>query len=75
MDFVLCDNDSVRPLLAIELDDSSHKSDKGQARDAFVDEALRAAGLPLLRIPCKAGYNVQDLAAQIRNAIQAISRA
>lgn len=68
IDFVLCDHDVVRPMLAIELDDSSHGSATRQSRDAFVDEALRTAGLPLLRVPCKAAYNVNELKAQLRAA-------
>lgn len=66
IDFVLCDHDVVRPLLAIELDDSSHERADRQARDGFVDSALAAAGLPILHVPARSGYNVQELA----NAIQ-----
>ncbi len=75
VDFVICSSDEVRPLLAIELDDSSHGAEKRQTRDAFVEEAFKAAGLPLLRVPCKAGYNVTELAAQIRSALQASASA
>jgi len=74
IDFVLCDRESVKPLLAIELDDSSHGRASRQSRDTFVDEALRAAGLPLLRVPAKAGYSVAGvtgLAQQIRAALAA----
>lgn len=69
VDFVICSKDEVRPLVAIELDDSSHGTQKGQARDAFMEEAFKAAGLPLLRIPCKAGYVANDLANLIRTAM------
>jgi very-short-patch-repair endonuclease len=69
IDFVLCDRDNIRPILAIELDDSSHAAASRQSRDQFVDEALRAAGLPLLRVPCKTGYNVVELQSQIHAAI------
>ena len=48
IDFVLCEKSSVRPLLAIELDDSSHARSDRSARDRFVDSALDVAGLPLL---------------------------
>ncbi|MBN1460459.1 MAG: DUF2726 domain-containing protein [Armatimonadetes bacterium] len=65
IDFVLCDHDAIRPLLAIELDDSSHARSDRRSRDAFVDAALAAAGLPLLRIPARAGYNVAELKSQI----------
>jgi len=70
IDFVLCDHDAIRPLLAIELDDSSHARSDRRSRDAFVEAALAAAGLPLLRIPARAAYNVAELKAQIRTAVQ-----
>jgi hypothetical protein len=69
IDFVLCDKDAVRPLLAIELDDSSHKRKDRQDRDSFVDSALQAAGLPLLRVPARKAYNPDNLRQSIRDAI------
>jgi very-short-patch-repair endonuclease len=71
IDFVLCDCDTVRPMLAIELDDGSHQREKRIRRDAFVDEALKAAGLPLLRVPAQHAYNVAELKAKIDTAIRA----
>jgi len=71
VDFVLCDHDIVRPLLAIELDDSSHNRTDRQDRDAFVDSALSAAGLPILHVPARASYNVQELANAIQQKLQA----
>jgi len=71
IDFVLCDHDIVRPLLAIELDDSSHNRTDRQDRDAFVDSALSAAGLPILHVPARASYNVQELANAIQQKLQA----
>ena len=71
IDFVLCDKDAVRPLLAIELDDSSHKRNDRRDRDSFVDSALQAAGLPLLRVPARKGYNPDDLRQSISDAIGA----
>jgi hypothetical protein len=69
VDFVICSHDEVQPLLAIELDDSSHERDDRQERDGFLDAACKAAGLPLLRVTCKASYNVNDIAAQVRAAM------
>lgn len=69
IDFLLCDPDVVRPILAIELDDSSHQGEDRRSRDEFVDQALRAAGLPLLRVPCKAGYRVDELRERVRAAV------
>lgn len=70
LDFLICDEQAVRPMLAIELDDSSHQRASRQARDAFVDQALAAAGLPLLRVPAQTSYNVHELAEQIDAALR-----
>jgi very-short-patch-repair endonuclease len=50
VDFVLCDKVNISPLLAIELDDSTHGWSNRQARDQHVEEILSNVGLPLLRI-------------------------
>lgn len=66
IDFVLCDRSTVRPVLAIELDDASHQRQARQTRDAFMDQALAAAELPLLRVPARSAYHVDELKEQIR---------
>lgn len=66
VDFLLCDPESLRPLLAIELDDSSHNRPDRQARDKFVDGVFAAAGLPLLHVPVSRSYNTQKLRAFLR---------
>ena len=66
VDFALCSPDSVSPRLVIELDDASHKRAKRAVRDQFVDDALRAAGRPILRVPAKRGYDLTRLADEIR---------
>lgn len=57
IDFVLCNHSDIKPILAIELDDSSHQRPDRIARDEFVDNALGQAGLPLLRVPVRAKYD------------------
>ena len=69
IDFVLCDPQAVRPILAIELDDSSHGRSDRRARDDFVDAALAAAGLPLLRVVASSQYNAGELAREIQDKI------
>ena len=66
LDFVLCDPETSAPLLAIELDDSSHLGLDRRKRDAFVNSALSAAGLPLLRVTVRRSYAGRELAASIR---------
>jgi len=60
-DFVICDKKWYKPLLLIELDDSSHNSDTRISRDSFVEKALSDAGLPLLRIVAKHSYSALEL--------------
>ena len=68
VDFVLCEPTTVTPVLVIELDDKSHRRPGRQARDALVDGVLRAAGLPILRIPAQASYDPTQLRAEVLQA-------
>jgi len=70
VDFVLFDRSAVSPVLAIELDDSSHDREDRQERDAFVDRVLAKAGLPLLHVRAQAAYDPKQLAASISEAVR-----
>lgn len=68
LDFLLVTAAELRPALAIELDDASHRSGGGEKaadRDAVKDAVLAAAGLPLLRVPAKQSYRVEDVRRRI----------
>ncbi len=69
IDFVLCDPESLEPQLAIELDDRSHQRADRQRRDEFVNEAMSAASLPLLRVKVKKDYDADGLRHDIDTAI------
>jgi very-short-patch-repair endonuclease len=69
VDFVLFDRNAMSPVLAIELDDSSHDREDRQERDAFVDRVLAKAGLPLLHVRAQAAYDPKQLAASIGEAM------
>ena len=56
IDFVLCDPATMRPLVALELDDASHEAPDRRQRDAFVDVVFQTIHLPILHIPAKKGY-------------------
>lgn len=60
----------MKPLVGIELDDSSHDRADRQERDEFVNEVFQAAGLPLIHIPVQREYNTRELAAQIAPLIK-----
>lgn len=49
IDFMLCKPENLYPVLLIELDDSSHDTEKGKQRDEFVEKVLDKAGYKLLR--------------------------
>ncbi len=69
IDFVLCSRSSLSPVLAIELDDASHQRPDRQTRDHVVDAVLRAAGLPLLRVPTKRGYALAEIRQMVQDAL------
>ncbi|MGG6238744.1 DUF2726 domain-containing protein [Nodosilinea sp. AN01ver1] len=56
-DFVLCDRDSLSILAAVELDDSSHQRSDRIKRDDFLNQAVKSAGLPLIRFPVQPAYD------------------
>jgi len=60
VDFILCGS-NLAPVVAIELDDSSHDGEDRQSRDSFIDEAFKAANLPLVHIRCKRGYELEEI--------------
>jgi hypothetical protein len=70
IDFLLCDPRTLKPVFAIELDDSSHARPDRQERDAFVEEVFAAAELPLVHIPARQAYNTNELIALFQAAMQ-----
>jgi hypothetical protein len=63
VDFLLCQPQTMKPIVALELADASHASLNRQERNAFVGGAFEAAGLPLVRLPVQRGYNRAELEA------------
>lgn len=69
IDFLLCNRVSITPVLAIELDDSSHDAADRQKRDVFLDDAFAAAALPLLHVRASRSYDVADIMRQITERV------
>ena len=61
LDFVACDPNDMSVKFAIELDDSSHRQTKRKERDAFLEEAMQGAGIPLYRFAVKREYDPQEV--------------
>ena len=65
-DFVLF-NKSFEPLLAIELDGTSHNAIHRRDRDMFVEEVCKEALLPLVRIERSEHYDLNELKEKLIN--------
>jgi uncharacterized protein DUF2726 len=61
---VICDA-ALSPLVAVELDDSSHQRPDRVARDRDVDRILEIASLPILRVPVRRTYDGAEIAKQL----------
>jgi hypothetical protein len=64
IDFVICDG-ALSPLIAVELDDSSHQRPDRVARDRDVNRILEIAQLPLLRVPVRKVYDEVEITKQL----------
>lgn len=69
VDFLLCDCQSMEPLVGIELDDSSHGRAARHRRDDFVDRVFAAAGLPLYRQRAQLNYDTRDLVSALQSVL------
>ena len=62
---------SALPVALIELDDRTHQRRDRRDRDLFLNEALAAAGVPILRVPAAASYDLPRLREQLRGVLNA----
>jgi hypothetical protein len=60
IDFVICDL-LFRPVVAVELDDKSHRLPHRRERDEMVDRLFAAVRLPLARFSVRSRYNQDDI--------------
>lgn len=54
VDFLICEKESLTPLIGVEFDGKHHKDKEQQLRDAFKNELFRTQKIPLLR------FNYED---------------
>lgn len=68
IDFVLINTNTTEIKLAIELDDSTHSTNRDRIeRDRFVNKAFEVAGVALLRIDARRSYDGVELKKTILN--------
>ena len=65
VDFVICDPNTLKPKLVIELDEPSHARPDRQTRDDEVEAILKAAGLPVVRVLTSRTYDTRELEAAV----------
>lgn len=65
VDYAVCRVKDLAVEYVVELDDQSHGRAPRQARDEFVDQALQAAGLPIVHFSAKRSYAVQEVCAAL----------
>lgn len=68
-DFIVCAPDDLRVLCAIELNDASHAKARRRERDDFVAEACKQAQLPLLMLPAKHAYSIDEVRQMVLSAL------
>lgn len=66
VDFLVCDS-TLTPMLAIKLDPNARRRRKG--KEDVLDDALDAAGLPLLRVRPAEHYDLEEVTYKIRFAL------
>lgn len=65
IDFLICDINYLSPLMAIELDGSSHNSERAEKNDVFKNEVLEDVDMPFLRVDCLPHYDLDVLKKEI----------
>lgn len=60
VDFIACDKETNKIAFAVELDDPTHLKKDRQARDVFVNNAFKQAGIQLVRVPFKKSIDEID---------------
>ncbi len=68
VDFVLAEAENLRPLAAIELDDSSHQRADRRLRDELLDDLFQKAAFPLLRFRTASVYSPRMIEQRVEKA-------
>jgi hypothetical protein len=71
-DFLLCDKEKLSLICAIELDDRSHQSKSRYQRDGFLKGVCEAGYVPLIQVPAKSGYVIEEVKQLIAPYLAAI---
>ena len=70
VDFLLVNTNDLKPLLVIELDDSTNQRQDRVERDRFVEKVLAVAQIPIVRIPVRNSYDANEISDMIKQKLQ-----
>lgn len=73
VDFVLCDKQYARPVVAIELDDWTHDRETRQTRDKEVERIFEAAKMPLVRFSNYEKLSSSEIKSKINETLSSVS--
>ena len=61
IDFLICDPVTIKPIVAIELDDYTHKYNSRKDRDIFIDNVYSSINLPIIHF-----WNVDEFSIKVQ---------
>lgn len=63
LDFLLCDPETLRPVVAVELNGRSHESEKMKQRDAFIAKLYESTSLKFVTVQTTENFSIsiQDI--------------
>lgn len=70
LDLVICNARDLSIVGAIELDDKSHLKKGRRERDQFLDKALEAAGVSMLRVKAQSTYSIKEVSSDLDSAFK-----
>jgi very-short-patch-repair endonuclease len=70
VDYVICRKEDLKPLLALELDGSSHNKEERKERDHFVDSVYTSIGLAFLHVSLDDAKNIASVALSIAKTMK-----
>lgn len=73
VDYVICSTSDLAVIGVVELDDQSHGREDRAGRDAFVDQALATAKIPIAHFSAKRTYAIQDVRATLNEFLRLAS--
>jgi hypothetical protein len=69
-DFIICDRTNFRPVLGIELDDSTNNRPDTAQRDYLVNRLFEDASIGLIRVAVQREYDAENLSDEIASYLK-----